>query len=165
MSIRARMKSLLVVGVAAAAVPISACRESKTYEATVEVTRIASTHADENGHPITADIEFSYIDCPGVQIEVIRGGKEFASCIQQKVKVGDKVKVKLEHHWHPEGHYDFDVFDVSGCPRPLDPSDEASYKIVRECSDWNINGVSVGFQCNYAGKKDLDKQCPWFKKH
>ena len=75
------------------------------------------------------------------------------------------MKLKLEHHWDPEGFYDYDVFEVQGCPRPPDPNDEASYKMVRECADWNVNGTRVGFQCNYTNKKELNKKCPWFQKH
>lgn len=158
------LKNTLVLGLVAASLPLAGCHKSKTYEATVEVTRVASTRKDENGVPVSMDVELSYVECPGTQIEVIRGGKDFAACVQQKVKVGDKVKVKLEHHWDPEGFYDFDVFEVQGCPRPPDPNDEASYKMVRECSDWNVNGARVGFQCNYQDKKELNKKCPWFKK-
>ena len=95
---------------------------------------------------------------------MVRGGKEFAECVAQKVKVGEKVKVKLDHHWTPAGHYDYDVYEVQGCPRPPDPHDEASYKVVRECADWSVNGTRVGFQCNYQNKKDLNKKCPWFMK-
>lgn len=151
-------------GLIVATLLLAGCHEAKTYDATAEVTRISTVRMDETGSPLTSDVELSYVECPGTQIEVVRGGKEFSSCVQQKLKVGDKVKIKLEHHWDPAGHYDFDVFDVQGCARPRDLNDEASYKMVRECSDWNENGVRVGFQCNYEDKKELIKTCPWFKK-
>jgi hypothetical protein len=141
----------------------ASCHKAHTYEATVELTRITSIRKDEQGATLTEDVEFSYFECPGTQIEVIRGGKDFASCMSQH-KVGDKVKVKLEHKWDPEGFYDYDVFEVQGCKRPPDPNDEASYKMVRECNDWNVNGTRVGFQCNYSSKKELNKKCPWFQK-
>jgi hypothetical protein len=158
------LKNAFVLALAVAALPLVGCHRSKQYEAQVEVTRLTAIRKDEQGNPLTADLEISYVECPGTQIEVLRGGKDFASCIAQKMKVGDKVKVKLEHHWDSEGHYDYDVYEVQGCPRPPDPNDEASYKMVRECNDWNVNGTRVGFQCNYQDKKDLNKKCPWFMK-
>jgi len=95
---------------------------------------------------------------------ILRGGKEFSDCIK-KYKEGDKIKVKLEHKWDPDGYWDYDVFDAGGCKRPRDPADEASYKIVRDCKDWNVNGTRVGFQCSYAEKAELNKKCPWFHRH
>jgi hypothetical protein len=141
-----------------------ACHTRKQYEATVEMTRMSVVRKDDVGVALTTDFEFSYFECPGTQVEVIRGGKEFSACVQ-KFKVGDKVKVKLEHYFDSEGVYDYDVFDVEGCPRPADPNDEASFKMVRECFDWNVNGARVGFQCSYENKRELTNKCPWFKKH
>lgn len=146
------------------AVLAAGCHKPKNYDANVEITRIATIRKDEQGKPLTMDVEFSFFECPGTQIEVIRGGKEFAECIQSTTKLGDKVKIKLEHHWDPEGHYDYDVYEVNNCKRPPDPNDEAGYKMVRECNDWNVNGTRVGFQCNYQNKKELNKKCPWFLK-
>ncbi len=158
-------RSLIVIALVAAAVPLSGCHKSKQYETTVEVTRVSAVgKKDEKGNPSSMDVELSYSECPGTQVEVIRGGKDFAACAA-KLKVGDKVKVKLEHHWDAEGHWDYDVFDVAGCSRPPDPNDEASYKMVRDCADWNVNGARVGFQCNYTHKTELNKKCPWFKTH
>ena len=159
-----RTKGVLVVALVASSLPLIGCHRSKQYESNVEVTRVGAIRKDEQGNAITTDVELSYSECPGTQVEVIRGGKEFSQCVARKVKVGDKVKVKLEHHWDPEGFYDYDVFEVQGCPRPPDPNDEASYKMVRECADWNVNGARVGFQCSYQNKKELNKKCPWFMK-
>jgi len=155
-------KKIVVSALVLAALPLVACHKAKHYDASVEVTRVAAIRKDEQGNPITTDVEFSFFECPGTQIEVIRGGKEFSDCVKQ-LKVGDKVKIKLEHKWDPEGHYDYDVYEVQGCKRPPDPNDEASYKMVRDCRDWNVNGARVGFQCNYTDKKELNKKCPWFK--
>ena len=93
---------------------------------------------------------------------MIRGGKEFSECMK-KYKVGDKVKAKLTHAWDAEGRWDYDVHELGGCKRPPDPNDEASYKMIRDCSDWNVNGTRVGFTCKYSEKTELNKKCPWFK--
>lgn len=143
---------------------ITGCHRSKDYEATVEITRKDVVRKDESGQALTSDLEFSYTECPGTQIEVIRGGKEFSECIKS-LKLGEKAKVKLTHSWDPEGHWDYDVHQVNDCKRPPDPADEASFKTIRDCSDWNVNGTRVGFQCKYADKKDLVKKCPWFRNH
>jgi len=157
--IRRFLVAMLVLGM------VLGCHRSKQFEANVEITRVSVIRKDEQGTALTTDVEFSYFECPGTQIEVIRGGKEFSACVAQKVKLGEKVKVKIDHHWDPEGVYDYDVYDVQGCPRPPDPNDEASYKMVRECGDWNVNGTRVGFQCLYTEKKELNKKCPWFHRH
>jgi hypothetical protein len=162
--LKARYLARRCVGLAILFGALAGCHKSKQYEASVEITRLSPIRKDETGAVLTSDAEFSYVECPGTQIEVIRGGKDFSACMQ-KFKVGQKVKIKLEHRWDPEGHYDYDVFDVQGCARPPDPNDEASYKLVRDCSDWTVNGAAVGFQCQYANKKELNKKCPWFQKH
>jgi hypothetical protein len=158
------MKKLIVMAlVAASAIPLLGCHRPKEFEANVEITRTAIIRKDESGVPLTSDAEFSYVECPGTQIEVIRGGKEFSECLK-KYKVGDKVKVKMTYAWDAEGFWDYDVHDLGDCKRPPDPNDEASYKMVRDCSDWNVNGTRVGFQCKYTDKVELNKKCPWFKK-
>jgi hypothetical protein len=158
------MKKLIVMALVASALPfVSACHRPKEFEANVEITRTAIIRKDESGVALTSDAEFSYVECPGTQIEVIRGGKEFSECLK-KYKVGDKVKAKLTYAYDPEGHWDYDVHDLGDCKRPPDPNDEASFKMVRDCADWNVNGTRVGFQCKYSDKAELNKKCPWFKK-
>ncbi|MBS2012042.1 MAG: hypothetical protein JST00_04095 [Deltaproteobacteria bacterium] len=143
---------------------LAGCHKSKKYDANVEVTRISVVRRDENGRALTTDFEFSYFECPGTQIETIRGGEEFSACVS-KLAVGAKVPVKIEHHWDPEGHMVWEVYQVGDCKRPPDPNDEASYAMVRECNDWKVNGATVGFECQIAPKKELLQKCPWFSKH
>ena len=142
---------------------VPACHRPKHYDANVEVTRVAAVREDETGKPLTLDVEVSYVDCPGTQMEVIRGGPEFAACAG-KYKVGDKLQVGIDHEWDEEGHYKWTVRKVGDCTRVPDPNDEASYALVRECDDWSINGTRVGFQCKYIPEKKLVDKCPWFKR-
>lgn len=159
------MKSIAVGALRIAVLlALAACRKPVKYEADVEITRLTSIRKDETGATLTTDAELSYVDCPGTQVEVIRGGRDFSSCMA-KYKVGDKVKVRLEHHPNAEGFMSYDVYEVNGCPRPPDPNDEASYKMIRDCADWNVNGARVGFQCQFTNKKELVKKCPWFRVH
>ena len=142
---------------------VPACHGTKHYDAEVEVTRISAVRKDEAGKPVTLDFEVSYTDCPGSQMEVIRGDATFAACVA-KYKVGDKVKLGIDHEWDPEGHYKWTVRKVGDCARIADPNDEASYALVRECEDWSVNGTRVGFQCKYIPDKKLVEKCPWFKR-
>ncbi len=142
----------------------AACHRSKSYDTNVEVTRVTPVRKDPAGKVLTLDFEYSFAECPGTQIEVIRGDEAFAACAA-KYKVGDKVPLAIEHQWAQEGHYEWVVRKVGDCPRVPDPDDEASFAMVRECEDWNVNGTRVGFQCQYVPEKKLLAKCPWFRKH
>ena len=155
---------VLVLGAASITLGSTGCHKPHTYQATVEITRASVVRRDENGRALTTDIEFSYIECPGTQIETVRGGQEFATCVS-KHPIGAKVPVKLDHKWDPEGHYAYEVTEVGGCARPPDPNDEASFATIRECEDLKENGAVVGFDCQIAPKKELLKKCPWFGHH
>lgn len=149
--------SLVVVG-------LVACHRPKHYDATVEVSRIATVRKDDAGKPATIDFEYSFLECPGTQIEVIRGDAAFAACVS-KYKVGDKVPLGIDHEWDDEGHWTWVVRRVGDCPRVPDANDEASFALVRECEDWTVNGTRVGFQCRYVPEKKLVDKCPWFRRH
>ena len=149
------------IGVALAGLIVAGCHRSKHYETDVEVSRMAVVRKDEAGKPMTLDFEFSYVDCPGAQIEVIRGDAAFATCIG-KYKVGQKLRAVIDHTWNVGGHYEPVVRRVGECARVPDPDDEASFAMVRECEDWVVNGQRVGFQCNYSPQKALLTKCPWF---
>lgn len=140
------------------------CHRPHAYETNVEVTRISVVRRDANGRALTTDVEFSYSDCPGTQIETVRGGEEFSKCIS-KLAVGSKVPVKLDHKWTEDGHYVWEVHQVGDCDRPVDPNDEASFAMIRECQDWTVSGAKVGFECQIKPKKELLKRCPWFAKN
>ena len=145
-------------------VAIVGCHKPHKYEANVEISRVSVVRRDANGRALTTDVEFSYFECPGTQVENVRGGEEFSKCIS-KLPVGAKVSVKLEHRWTDEGHYVWEVNQLADCPRLPDPNDEASFATVRECEDWTVNGATVGFECQIKPKKELLKKCPWFAKH
>lgn len=147
-----------------AALLAAACHRSRTYDANVEITRVTPVRKDPSGTVLTLDFEYSFSECPGTQVEVIRGDAAFAACVA-KYKVGDKVPLAIEHQWANEGHYEWVVRKVGDCPRVPDPDDEASFAMVRECEDWNVNGSRVGFQCQYVPEKKLLAKCPWFRKH
>jgi hypothetical protein len=143
---------------------LGGCHKTKQYESDVKISRMSVVRKDEQGKPITMDVEIAYFPCPGEQYEVMRGNAEFSACVLGKSKVGDTVKAKILHRWDPAGHYRSDVVELAGCKRELDPEDEASFQTVRDCEDWSVNGAKVGFRCNLASKKNLNKVCPWFQR-
>ena len=157
------MSRRLLSAAVLSALVASGCHRTKNYEANVEVTRVAPIRKDEAGKVLTQDFEFAYSDCPGTQVEVIRGDAKFAACTS-KYQVGTKVKVAIEHKWAAEGMYKWNVKKVGDCERVQDPSDEASFAMVRECDDWDVNGTRVGFQCKYTPEKKLLEKCPWFER-
>jgi hypothetical protein len=142
----------------------SGCHKSKQYESEVEITGLRPVRKDEAGKPLTTDAEFSYANCPGMQIETVRGDTAFSTCIA-RYSVGQNVKLKLEHHWHEDGHYVWTVHKVGDCDRVVDPNDEASHAFIRDCEDWKVNGAKVGFTCDLKAEKALLDKCPWFRKH
>jgi hypothetical protein len=142
---------------------LAACHPTTHHETEVEITRMVVVRKNESGKPATLDLELSFAECPGSQIEVIRGGAEFAACVS-KHTVGDRVKVAIEHKWDDEGVYKWVIKKVDDCDRVPDPSDEASFAMVRECEDLKVNGARVGLQCRYIPEKKLIDQCPWFRR-
>ena len=74
---------------------LAACHRTTHHETEVEVTRVSAVRKDETGKPVTLDFEFSFAECPGSQIEVIRGDAEFSACAS-KYKVGERVKVAID---------------------------------------------------------------------
>ncbi|MBI5531879.1 MAG: hypothetical protein HY898_04135 [Deltaproteobacteria bacterium] len=159
-----RTPALVVVVLAALSVALLGCKRSSWYQSNVELTRIDPVRVDDQGKPLTMDVEFSWVECPGLQLEVIRGGKDFAACLS-KYKLGDKVPVRIEKHWDEAGFWDWDVHEMGGCARPPDPDDEASFDTIRECHPWVINGATVGFRCNIIPEKKLLAACPWFGRY
>jgi hypothetical protein len=141
---------------------VTSCnKEPRWFDTEVELTRLDIVRRDDKGRPITEDVEFSYFGCPGKQLEVIRGGTEFAQCMD-RYKVGDKVPIKIERHWLKEGHWDWTVHMMGICTRPPDDEDEASFDTVQECEDLVVHGAKVGFRCNRLPQKQLLQKCPWF---
>ena len=141
------------------------CRESdKNYTANAEIVRIEKVRFDEYGDPLVIDVELSYFQCPGTQLEIIRGGREFAKCIMQSHKVGDRLRVGVHWGWDSFGYYKWKVQKVDDCVREIDPLDEVSYDLVEECEDYRVYGAKVGFACKRIPTKELIEKCPWFRK-
>jgi len=142
-------------------VVLAGCKKDKTYDAKVKLNRLQNIRFDAAGKATDMDIELDWFQCPGTQIEVIRGDAAFSECMK-KYKVGDEVAVKIRYQWDPHGYYDWDITDMGGCKRPPDPEDLSSFDTVQECEPIVVNGVNEGFHCNRIPQKELLKKCPWF---
>jgi hypothetical protein len=143
---------------------LAGCHRPHAYDTEGRVKRVSAVRKDETGRTLTVDFELSYTSCPGKQIEVARGDAAFAACIA-KYPVGTRVPLHVEHFWDDAGHWAWAIRRVGDCPRQIDPSDEASYALIRECGDFNVNGTRVGFDCTLAPKSELLERCPWFRRH
>ncbi len=141
----------------------SGCHKPRSYETEVELTRFSAVRTDEHGKTLSSDAEFSYTACPGEQLETIRGDVVFTACMS-KHKIGDKLKVKLEHHFTDEGFWSWTVHEIGGCASPKDPDDESSFATIRDCAPDKDNGVVVGFRCDLKADKGLIDKCPWFRR-
>lgn len=167
MSARATVRRLLAIGAGAALLlaVLPGCKtRSKWYDSNVRINRVAPIRFAADGKPLDTDVEFNWVDCPGDQIEIIRGDAKFAECMKQ-FKPGDVAKVRVEYHWDKRGYYDWDVHEVGSCKRPPDDDDLSSFDTVQECEPVVVNGVEEGFRCNRIPQKALLKKCPWFARH
>lgn len=152
---------VLVAAIAFALLAPGCGAKEKWYDSTVAITRMDIVRRDDKGAALDMDIEFSYEQCPGQQMEVIRGDATFAACMQ-KHKIGDKVPVRVQHHALDEGYWDWDIQEMDGCKRSPDPDDRASFDTVQECEPILVNGVKEGFRCNRIPERVLLNKCPWF---
>lgn len=142
------------------------CKESeKFYETNVEITRKDVVVYDSDAKPLVMDLEINYRDCPGNQVEVIRGGKEFSNCINStNRKLGDRIHIDIKWEWNDLGYYKWTVIKVDSCERKIDPLDEVSFDLVEECEDYSVYGNLVGFLCKKIPTDKLIQTCPWFRK-
>ena len=153
-----------LVGVALL-VGVAGCKaKPKMYDAKVKLNRVSAIRFAADGKPVDTDVEFNWFECPGEQIEIIRGDVNFAECMK-KYKVGDEVPVKVDYHWDNSGKFDWDITEMGGCKRPPDDDDLSSFDTVQECEEIVVNGVNEGFKCNRIPNKALLKKCPWFARH
>lgn len=143
---------------------LSFCKEEKIYTTTVEINRIEVVRFDEQKNPQVIDVEISYPNCPGNQIEIFRSNQEFANCVLSNYKKKDRVNAEIHWYWNTLGHYQWDVTKLGDCIRWKDPADEFSYEMVEECEDFIVYGAKVGFVCRRIPTKELLKVCPWFKR-
>lgn len=142
---------------------MTGCKRPAHYETEVEVTRVSAVRKNDAGKTETLDVEMRFVSCPGSQLEIVRGDAVFAACAG-RYKVGDKLRVSIDHVLSSDGYYRWTIRKLGDCVRPADPNDEVSHAMLRECDDSVVNGTRVGFQCKHVPDQKLVEKCPWFRR-
>lgn len=145
-------------------ITLSCKKKEQVYQTNLDIKFIKVIKKDKEKKPLVLDVEVTYPDCPGIQIEIIRGNQEFASCMLEKYKVGDKVNGEIRWGWESLGYYKWHIEKVGDCNRWVDPKDEFSYEMIEECDDFIIYGIKEGFLCKRIPTDELIEKCPWFRR-
>ena len=162
-----RPGSIFTLALLAAALlaTVPGCKKPRFYDSRVKLIRVSPIRVTADDRPLDVDVELDWAQCPGSQLEIIRGTSVFAECMK-KYKPGDEVNVRIEYHFESRrGAWDWDIVEMGGCPRPPDDDDLASFDTVQECEPILVNGVNEGFKCNRIPAKALLAKCPWFARH
>jgi hypothetical protein len=143
------------------AVSLVGCtKKDQRYESVCQVIRKDVVEENDKGEPEIMDIELEWDPCPGDQFQVVRGGKDFATCMQ-KVEVGSLQPVLVKRWWDTRGYFTWDVYKVGECAREIEPDSEGSYEKSAECNDDSMYGQTTGFKCSRRPFKKLVSVCPW----
>jgi hypothetical protein len=154
-------KLQLLLVTAGFAVLASACgKPEHRFESTCQLVRRDAVEVNDKGETEVVDIELEWDPCPGDQFQVVRGGKDFAACMDQ-YEVGKLLPVLVKHWWDNRGYYVWDVYQVGQCKREIEPDSEGSYEKSQECSDVEMYGHGTGFSCSRRPFKGLVSTCPW----
>lgn len=82
---------------------VSGCKPREhRYESVCQVIRKDVVEEDGKGQPQMLDVELEWDPCPGDQFQVVRGGPDFAQCMQD-VPRGSLQPVLVKHWWHTRG--------------------------------------------------------------
>ncbi|MFO0667333.1 MAG: hypothetical protein U0174_25510 [Polyangiaceae bacterium] len=151
----------LSVAVLAFGLSLSSCKpKEENYQSVLQLIRRIDVEKNDKGEVEQADFEFEWDPCPGDQIQMVRGGKDFALCMQ-KYEPGDYVPVSVKHYWNPLGYYTWDVYEIGGCKRNIEESSEGSFEKSQECNDRTMHGKVTGFDCSRRPFRKLLAVCPW----
>ena len=141
------MRAVNPLVLAALAFSALACGERlERFESVCQIVRRDEVELNDKGETESVDIEFEWDACPGDQFQVVRGGKEFAACMQ-KYDVGKRAPVFIKHWWDERGYFDWDVYMIGDCIRFIEESSEGSYEKAQECEDEDMYGKVTGFSC------------------
>ncbi len=130
------------------------------FESVLQLVSRVDVETDAKGEVEQADFELEWDPCPGDQFQVVRGGREFARCMQRYEK-GDYVSVHVKHYWDPHGFWRWDVEKVGECTRTIEEATEGSFEKSQECSEHQMHGRTAGFDCSRRPFKKLVAVCPW----
>lgn len=156
-----RSKLALIVALTGLSGLLAGCsKAAQRFESTCQLVRREVVETNPQGEPEIMDVELEWDPCPGDQFQVVRGGKEFAACMQ-RYEVGKLLPVLVKHWWDDRGYYVWDVYKVGDCARDIEEGADGSYEKSQECSDQTTYGRVDGFSCNRRPFKGLVSTCPW----
>lgn len=142
---------------------LAGCHRDEHFESVAAITAQTVVERDESGQPELVDLQIEWDPCPGDQVEMIRGGREFARCVAG-LERGQFVPVKVLHQWDTRGYWTWAIESVNGCPRPVEKNSPGSYERSQECRTLRSHGFPYGFKCDRQPKKDLVDVCPWTRR-
>jgi hypothetical protein len=158
-SMRPKLEQFLVCS--ALALSLLACgKHEQRFESTCQLVGRDVVDVNDQGEAEVLDVELEWDPCPGDQFQVVRGGKQFAKCMEQ-YEVGKLLPVLVKHWWDDRGYFVWDVYKIGNCERPIESESEGSYEKSQECSEQKNYGLPNGFSCNRRPFKGLVSTCPW----
>jgi hypothetical protein len=132
----------------------------QSFESVLQYVRRNDVEKDDKGDTEQVDFEMEWDACPGDQFQYIRGGKEFAKCME-RYEPGDYVSVLVKHTWDEMGFYRWDIYKVGACDRAIEKRSPGSFEKSQECSEVKMYGKPAGFTCLRRPEKELVATCPW----
>jgi hypothetical protein len=134
--------------------------KEEKFESVCQLVRREVVEENDKGEPELVDIELEWDPCPGDQLQIVRGGRDFAKCIA-KYEMGDLLPVRVLHQWDTRGYYKWDLYQVGDCSRPIERESEGSYEKSQECEEEKAYGRTTGFSCSRRPFRQLVSVCPW----
>lgn len=141
-------------------VVVLGCSTTTRYESVCQLIERDVVERDADGNATLVDLELEWDPCPGDQFQAVRGGAEFARCME-RYEVGDAVPVTIRHWWDTRGYYRWDLESVGDCAHEIEPDASGSFEKSQECHDVVQHGAVVGFECNRQPFEELVSVCPW----
>ncbi len=158
-----RVDATLGIAVLASVALVAGCRAERRYESVCQITAITPVELDAAGETSLVDVQIEWDPCPGDQVQVIRGGADFAKCMA-RWSSGDLVPAKVLHFWDTRGYWTSEVYELAGCARPFQVDGVGDYTKSRECRDKASHGRADGFDCSLLPEARLAALCPWMKR-
>lgn len=140
---------------------LAACgHKSESFESVLQFVKRVDVEKNDKGEVEQADFEFEWDPCPGDQFQMVRGGRDFAKCME-KYESGDYLPVRVTRFWNGLGYYQWDVYRIGDCERAIEENAEGSYEKSQECTDHKHYGRESGFDCTRRPFRKLVSICPF----
>ena len=143
---------------------LACAKAERRFESVCQIVRSNVVEKDDKDRAEVVDVELEWDPCPGDQFQMVRGGQDFAACMQ-RYEVGSFVPVLVKQWWDDRGYYTWDVYKVGDCSRTIEPGAEGSYEKSQDCSDTKMYGATTGFFCSRRPFEKLLSVCSWMARN